>query len=301
MRCLALRGLMLAACFLPGLMAADAAQKMRPPLPKPKPAQIATPEAASPKTEAPAPESSDMTAQPETSTDQPLTAIVIPREKPPRLRRPAPELTPAPDSTPDAAQGETDEKPAPGADFAICRKELAGLGAKFTVPEMPAADGKCRVTNPVRISAIESPAGRVDFPDGPILNCIFAKQFTTWISDVAAPVVKERSGEALAAVATGPGYECRGRNGDSTAKISEHAFGNAIDMVSFRLASKESIPVANVTKTDNVESRWLMALRISACGYFTTVLGPGSNAAHANHYHFDLGLHGKSSNYKICE
>ena len=44
-----------------------------------------------------------------------------------------------------------------------------------------------------------------------------------------------------------------------------------------------------------------MALRISACGYFTTVLGPGANAAHAEHYHFDLGLHGKSGNYRICE
>jgi hypothetical protein len=114
-------------------------------------------------------------------------------------------------------------------------------------------------------------------------------------------VVNARTGEALAAHATGPGYECRGRNGDSSAKISEHAFGNAIDIVSFRLASKESIPVANVTKTGNEESRWLMALRISACGYFTTVLGPGSNAAHAEHYHFDLGLHGKSDKYRICE
>jgi hypothetical protein len=110
-----------------------------------------------------------------------------------------------------------------------------------------------------------------------------------------------RTGESLAAVATGPGYECRGRNGDGTAKISEQAFGNAIDIVSFRLASKESIPVSHVTKTGNVESRWLMALRVSACGYFTTVLGPGSNAAHAEHYHLDLGVHGKSGKYKICE
>ena len=300
MRRMALRGLVLAACFLPALMAADAAQKMRPPLPKPKPAQIAAPEASAPNAESSevaSPETNPFEAQP----DQSRSAIVIPREKPAQLRKSAPEILPAPAPKSDRTQGEGEEKPAPGEDFAICRNELAELGAKFTVPEMPAAEAKCTVPNPVRIRAIASPVGDVAFPDGPILNCIFAKRFTTWVSDVAAPAVMSRTGEALAAMTTGPGYECRGRNGDSSAKISEHAFGNAIDIVSFRLASKESIPVSNVTKTGNEESRWLMALRISACGYFTTVLGPGSNVAHAEHYHLDLGLHGKSANYKICE
>jgi Extensin-like protein C-terminus len=31
------------------------------------------------------------------------------------------------------------------------------------------------------------------------------------------------------------------------------------------------------------------------------VLGPGANTAHANHYHLDLGVHGTSGNYRICE
>ena len=29
--------------------------------------------------------------------------------------------------------------------------------------------------------------------------------------------------------------------------------------------------------------------------------GGGVGTAHATHYHFDLGIHGKSSNYRICE
>jgi hypothetical protein len=342
---MALPFLLVAACFFNALLAVEAAQKIRPPLPKPKPAAIAapetspapeisSPEAATPDAGVattvlatqsaetrpaiviprekpahlrnPAPEAAAAFSEPsemapsntpETRSGKIRSAIVMPREKPPQLRRSAPEAAPEPYG----ARGEGEERPSPGEDFALCRNELAELGAKFTVPEMPAADAKCTVPNPVRISAIVSPVGKVDFPDGPILNCIFAKRFTTWVSDIAAPAVMARTGEALAALATGPGYECRGRNGDGTAKISEHAFGNAIDIVSFRLASKESIPVSHVTKTGNVESRWLTALRVSACGYFTTVLGPGSNAAHAEHFHLDLGLHGKSGNYKICE
>jgi len=42
-------------------------------------------------------------------------------------------------------------------------------------------------------------------------------------------------------------------------------------------------------------------LRTAACGYFTTVLGPGANPAHDHHFHFDFKKRGKSYNYRICE
>jgi hypothetical protein len=42
-------------------------------------------------------------------------------------------------------------------------------------------------------------------------------------------------------------------------------------------------------------------MRQAACGWFTTVLGPGADAAHAEHVHFDVLRHGASDNYRICE
>lgn len=290
---IALRGLLSVGCFISLVLSVDAAEKMRPPLPKPKPTAITTsaPEAAEPEIVEPQP----------TESGAGKLATVLPRPKPDQAVKPGPEPIPKPEAKPGGDESADADKPEPGETLALCRQELAGLGAKFTVPDMPAAGGKCKVPNPVQISAISTPAGEVDFPAGPILNCVFAKRFASWVSDVAAPVVMAHTGEGLAAIVTGPGYECRARNGDTTTKISEHAFGNAVDIAAFKLADKESLPVKNVAQTGNVESRWLMALRISACGYFTTVLGPGANAAHAEHYHFDLGLHGKSGNYRICE
>lgn len=286
------------------LLEAQAAEKIRPPLPKPKPGQMASPPAQAVEPEA---------AEPEAAKNK--TTPVLPREKPAQAQQPASEnpFVPQSGAKPEEAKPEKEArpeeeatpeeeaKPEPGEEMAACREQLAQLGATFTVPDMPAAEGQCKVVNPVRISAIATPAGTVDFPGEPTLNCIFAKQFTSWVADIAAPVVKAHTGEALAAISTGPGYECRNRNGDTTTKLSEHALGNAVDIASFNLPGKKNLPVSNVTKAENAESRWLMALRISACGYFTTVLGPGSNEAHAEHYHFDLGLHGKSGNYRICE
>lgn len=280
------------------LAGAQAAEKVKPPLPKPKPG-----EAASPPAQAVQPEASEPAA------GKSGAAPVLPREKPVRGQEPATENPFAPQtgakptqaSPEEQAKPEEPAKPEPGAEMAACREELSGLGAKFTVPDMAAAEGQCKVVNPVQISAIATPVGTVSFPGAPTLNCVFAKQFTSWVADIAAPVVQAHTGETLAAISTGPGYECRNRNGDSTGKISEHAFGNAVDIASFNLPGKKNLPVSNVTKTGSAESRWLMALRISACGYFTTVLGPGSNEAHAEHYHFDLGLHGKTGSYRICE
>ena len=34
---------------------------------------------------------------------------------------------------------------------------------------------------------------------------------------------------------------------------------------------------------------------------FTTVLGPGSDAAHTDHLHVDMALHGTSDRYRICQ
>ena len=37
-----------------------------------------------------------------------------------------------------------------------------------------------------------------------------------------------------------------------------------------------------------IQSRFVDAARQSACGAFMTVLGPGADAAHANHLHVDI-------------
>jgi hypothetical protein len=192
-----------------------------------------------------------------------------------------------------------DREPVPGA--GDCRAELLKREVEFSIPDHVEATGQCAVSDPVRVKSIPTPAGRVELPEEPLFNCAFARRFTTWLSDIAAPVVAALAPAKLQSLSTGPGYECRNRNGDSSGKISEHGFGNAVDIAGITLANKIRIEVPDVADPLAAHHRLLMALRVSACGYFTTVLGPGSDAAHASHYHFDLGQHGKSGNYRICK
>lgn len=182
-----------------------------------------------------------------------------------------------------------------------CRAELLELGVDFSAPNHVEGAGQCRVSDPVQLKSVQTPLGRVELSGRPTLNCAFARQFTIWLSDIAAPAAAALAEAKLASLSTGPGYQCRGRNGDSSAKISEHAFGNAIDIDGITLANNKRIEIPDVADKQDADYRMLMALRTSACGYFTTVLGPGANTAHASHYHFDMGVHGKSGNYRICK
>jgi hypothetical protein len=185
----------------------------------------------------------------------------------------------------------------------LCLADLKMLGAEFTPTASDRLDGRCPVVTPVDLTSINTPAGRVIFPGKPTFRCAFALQFANWLSNVAAPLVRVLAGSDLAIVSTGPGYVCRTRNGDASqdAKMSEHATGNAVDIMALGLADKRQIGIMAVTDELNPDHRLLMALRLTACGYFTSVLGPGANTAHANHYHLDLGVHGTSGNYRICE
>jgi hypothetical protein len=102
--------------------------------------------------------------------------------------------------------------------------------------------------------------------------------------DVIAPAAKEVFGSELVSIKHASAYVCRPRNG--TAKLSEHAYGNALDFGAFAFADGR---VTNVGSTgDAEEQQFLARLREAACGPFKTVLGPGSDADHATHFHFDL-------------
>ena len=160
---------------------------------------------------------------------------------------------------------------------------------------------ECKLEGAVTLRGVTTEFGSVSISGEPTLLCSFASQFAGWIGNVGAPLTLAYTGQKLALIETGPGFICRTRYGKPGEKLSEHAKGNAIDIASFVLADQTRILVEN-QPTDSVMSRNLIrALRTSACGYFTTILGPGSNSSHTEHLHLDFGLHGKTANYRICE
>jgi len=141
--------------------------------------------------------------------------------------------------------------------------------------------------------------GGVTLPDRPILSCKFASSFASYVAAIVAPLGRGTLGAGVASISTGPGHECRGRNRAKDAKISAHGRGLAVDVAVLRLRDGRQVVIKDMSG-DSVK-RYVAGIRQAACGWFTTVLGPGSDAYHADHLHFDLETHGSSDRYRICQ
>jgi Extensin-like protein C-terminus len=83
-------------------------------------------------------------------------------------------------------------------------------------------------------------------------------------------------------------YSCRGMVGSGTSTISEHAFGNALDIAGFTFADGRKITVKDGWRGTAEEQGFLHDVQLYACETFTTVLAPGYNIYHYNHIHVDL-------------
>ena len=227
---------------------------------------------------------------PEVAASDPM---LVPPEPP---RRPSDfEAPPAAPPTKDVVPAEDLVAPEP----TNCLMQLRRIGItaeRASAPENGVAE--CVVESPVRLKSLTAFGERtVTFPDGPLLACRFAERFGRWIGELAVPLIELRVAP-LTAVRTGPGYECRNRNRAASGKLSAHAAGHAVDVTSFELVTGETLLVTEAK--DDRKMGVLSTLRTGACGWFTTILGPGSDPAHATHWHLDIQKHGSSDNYRIC-
>jgi hypothetical protein len=181
-----------------------------------------------------------------------------------------------------------------------CLSDLKAANVEFVELGSVSKEG-CTVAGAIELDAISSPFGKVSMPSKPTMACLFSRQFTSWVRDVAAPLTLAYMNSKLASIETGPGFVCRTRYDKPDEKVSEHAKGNAIDVAAFNMEDGRRLSVKDASASTTIEGVLMKTLRSTGCGYFTTILGPGSNEAHKEHFHFDYGMHGNTYNYRICE
>ncbi len=267
-----------------GVVPSDAtAIPMPPPVPPERPAEL-NPVPAAPAPEAPA---------------RPIADAPPPPERPADLSGPAPTpAEPAAPPLPPARPAELSGTPplaitVAAPDDMACRLRLERLGAGFE-PVPAIANGPCGAAKPLRLSTL---AGGLALTPPATLVCGAAEALARWASEVQ--VAAERDlGQPLKSLAIGTSYECRGQNHDPDAKLSEHSYANGIDVMGFGFAGRPSIAVAPMPE-GSPEAAFLGGVRAKACGFFRTVLGPGSDPAHANHFHLDERE--RAAGHRLCQ
>jgi len=120
------------------------------------------------------------------------------------------------------------------------------------------------------------------------LACPIVSALDRWVSDGVQPSAMRWFGSPVVEIKQIAAYSCRAMVGSGSSHISEHAFGNAIDIAAFTLADGRRISVQEGWHGTPEQQGFLRDVHLAACENFTTVLAPGYNAAHYNHIHVDL-------------
>ena len=131
------------------------------------------------------------------------------------------------------------------------------------------------------------------------LACPIVSALDQWIDDAVQPAALHWFRQPVVEIKQISAYSCRGMNGNPNAHISEHAFGNALDVAEFDLADGHKISVQYGWHGTPEEQGFLHDVQAAACEQFTTVLAPGANVYHYNHIHVDLMRHYNGRH--ICE
>ncbi len=120
------------------------------------------------------------------------------------------------------------------------------------------------------------------------LACPLVSALDRWVTEGVQPAALKWFGSQVTIIKQISAYSCRGMVGAGTSHISEHAFGNALDVAGFILADGRKVSVQEGWHGLPEEQGFLHDVQLYACDTFTTVLSPGYNAAHYNHIHVDL-------------
>jgi hypothetical protein len=194
-----------------------------------------------------------------------LDRPVDPYDQPPRYGEPISLDPPALSGAPSPYGARRPEARPPATNYPLARERPPALG-------------------PVRTR----PAGPVSVTPAATLACPLVSVLDQWIDTAVQPAALRWFGRPVVEIKQISAYSCRGMNGNSNARISEHAFGNAIDIAVFTLADGRKIAVKTGWHGAPEEQGFLHDVQGAACDRFTTVLAPGSDAHHYDHMHVDL-------------
>jgi hypothetical protein len=175
-------------------------------------------------------------------------------------------------------------------DARMCLSDLKSKSVRFSALPNQNFGGGCRTIDTVKLMDIGVPSTNLG-----AMTCPLAAGFAAWAKHAVLPASRQYLGSDVVRIETMGTYSCRNVNGGRSGKLSEHAFGNAVDVSAFVLRDGRRVSVLSGWHGKSDEREFLRRLHQSACKRFGTVLGPDYNNAHANHFHFDMAKSMKDS------
>lgn len=158
--------------------------------------------------------------------------------------------------------------------------------------------GACGIAMPLKVSAFED--GTVSV--GPIatLGCPMTATLESWLQESVQPAAMAWFYAPVVEIKQISNYSCRPINNIHGEPLSEHAFGNALDIAAFTFADGRTITVKEDWRGSEEARGFLREVFAAGCYRFNTALGPGAKY-HDDHFHFDLAHRGRDGTERYCK
>jgi hypothetical protein len=146
----------------------------------------------------------------------------------------------------------------------------------------PTREG-CGVAEAVMLEQATIPLNRAA-----LMSCPLAAALAAFEQAVVQPAAQRHFGRPVVLLVHYGAYVCKPQTGRPS-RLSEHAFGQAIDIGGFELPGRVTISVRQHWGERGPRGAFLREVAQGACRHFNIVLTPKSDAAHATHLHLDIG------------
>jgi hypothetical protein len=166
-----------------------------------------------------------------------------------------------------------------------CRKKLDRMGVVYRDLPTIRGNGDCGIAYPVEVTKL---GGGVKLAPSATLTCDMAETLARWSKKELVPAARGRYFSGVDTIHQASSYSCRWVKGRKGGTLSEHGKGRALDIGAITLNNGKKINVVKKGFWKFRERGLLQSVRSDGCEYFNTVLGPGYDYDHRNHFHFDI-------------
>jgi hypothetical protein len=150
-----------------------------------------------------------------------------------------------------------------------------------TLPALLPASSFCQIETPISLEQLSISLNR------PVtIDCALAPPLLAWINDVVTPASQQFFAQPVRSLVHVGGYDCRPIA--RTKRLSEHAYGRALDIAGFILADGRAVSFLK-DWGKKPPGQFLAQIADGACLYFSVVLSPKSDQNHRDHLHLDIG------------
>jgi hypothetical protein len=172
-------------------------------------------------------------------------------------------------------------RPGPGA---LCLADLSAKGAVFDLAAASAPASACAIDTPVAAAGLGA-----GFATPAVMSCALADRLLDFDQNLVQPTARRMFGRKVTLIRHLGAYACRTETSARHDRLSQHAYGRAIDIAGFVLSDGTRIDVEKDWTQDGAHGRFLRAVAKGACAYFSVVLTPSFNSLHHDHLHLDIG------------